>query len=109
MDRSPFTRGTGPTHRPYESSVIDSDISFVSSGRPSIDRMFPSLYEEMDSGSGMTPRLSGGSDYDIRSFGSSFSGAKSIDQNDYSFCSQDSGMSMSPQRRISSSVSLFYV
>ncbi|CAL5215020.1 unnamed protein product [Lathyrus oleraceus] len=101
--KSPFTRGTRPTHRPYESTVIDSDISFVSSGRPSVDRMFPSLYEEMDSGSGMTPRLSGASDYDIRSFGSSFSGAKSIDQNDYSFCSQDSGMSMSPQRRISSS------
>jgi len=107
MDRSPFTKGARPTHRSYESSISDSDISFVSSGRPSIDRMFPSLYEEMDSGYG--PRLSGGSDYDIRSFGSSFSAAKSIDHNDYSFTSQDSGhsgMSMSSQSRISNSVSL---
>ncbi|CAK8579418.1 unnamed protein product [Lathyrus sativus] len=101
--KSPFMRGGRPVHRPYESTINESDISFVSSGRPSIDRMFPSFYEEMDSVSGMTPRLSGGSDYDIRSFGSSFSGAKSIDQNDYSFCSQDSGMSMSPQLKISSS------
>ncbi|WJX48192.1 non-specific serine/threonine protein kinase [Trifolium repens] len=103
---SPFTRGARPTHRPYESTISsDSDISFVSSGRPSVDRMFPSLYEEMDSGSGLTPRLSGGSDYDVRSFGSSFSGAKSIDQTEYSFSSQDSGngMSMSSQPRISNS------
>ncbi|CAI8619652.1 unnamed protein product [Vicia faba] len=100
--KSPFVRGARPTHRSYESTVIDSDISFVSSGRPSIDRMFPSMYEEMDSGSGMTPRLSGGSDYDIRSFGSSYSGAKSIDH-DYSFCSQDSGRSVSPQQMVSSS------
>lgn len=106
MNRSPFTRGARPIHRSYESTIPDSDISFVSSGRPSVDRMFPSLYEEMDSQTGMTPRLSIGSDFDLRSFGSSFSGAKSIDQNDYSFSSQDSGMSMSSQPRISNSVSL---
>ncbi|MCH98700.1 U-box domain-containing protein 35-like, partial [Trifolium medium] len=102
---SPFTRGARPTHRSYESTIPESDISFVSSGRPSVDRMFPSLYEEMDSGSGITPRLSGGSDYDVRSFGSSFSGgAKSIDQSEYSFSSQDSGNgSMSSLPRISSS------
>ncbi|XP_073226115.1 U-box domain-containing protein 35 isoform X2 [Cicer arietinum] len=101
--KSPFTRGARPIHRSYESTIPDSDISFVSSGRPSVDRMFPSLYEEMDSQTGMTPRLSIGSDFDLRSFGSSFSGAKSIDQNDYSFSSQDSGMSMSSQPRISNS------
>ncbi|GAU11808.1 hypothetical protein TSUD_75590 [Trifolium subterraneum] len=32
---SPFTRGARPTHRSYESTISDSDISFVSSGRPS--------------------------------------------------------------------------
>lgn len=96
-------------HRSYESSIPDSDISFVSSGRPSVDRMFPSLYEEMDSHSG-TPRLSTGSDFDVRSFGSSFSGTRqSIEQGgDYSFSSQDSGNSMSSSR-ISNSVSLDHV
>ncbi|XP_057415973.1 U-box domain-containing protein 52-like isoform X2 [Lotus japonicus] len=96
--RSPFTRVGKPGHRSYESSIPDSDISFVSSGRPSIDRMFPMVYDEMDS----TPRFSSGSDNDVRSFGSSFSGAKSIDQGDYSFCSQDSGTSMSSAPRFSS-------
>ncbi|XP_045822709.1 U-box domain-containing protein 35 [Trifolium pratense] len=98
---SPFTRGARPTHRSYESSIPESDISFVSSGRPSVDRLFPSLYEEMDS----VPRLSGSTDYDVRSFGSSFSGgAKSIDQSEYSFSSQDSGNgSMSSLPRISTS------
>ncbi|AET05083.2 adenine nucleotide alpha hydrolase-like domain kinase [Medicago truncatula] len=103
---SPFTRGARPTHISYESSISDSDISFVSSGRPSIDRMFHSLYEEMDSGNGITPRISGSSDYDLRSFGSLYSGVKSIDHNDYSFTSQGSGrsgMSMSSQSRISNS------
>ncbi|KAJ1438034.1 UspA [Sesbania bispinosa] len=96
---SPFTRaGPGrPILRSYESSIPDSDISFVSSGRPSIDRLFPSMYDDLDSGIA-PPRLSSGSDYDVRSFGSSFSGAKSIDQGDYSFSSQDSGMSMSSSR-----------
>lgn len=97
MDRSPFTRGGRSIHRSYESSIPDSDISFVSSGRPSVDRMFPSMYDDLDSG--ITPRLSSGSDFDVRSFGSSFSGAKSIDlaspHGDYSFSSQDSGMSSS--------------
>ncbi|OIV93978.1 hypothetical protein TanjilG_05681 [Lupinus angustifolius] len=96
--RSPFTRAGKPYYKAYESSIPDSDISFVSSGRPSIDRMFPSFYDEMDSG-----RLSSGSDYDTRSYGSSFSGAKSIDQGDYSFCSQDSRFSMSSSSRLSMS------
>ncbi|BAT72939.1 hypothetical protein VIGAN_01038600 [Vigna angularis var. angularis] len=91
---SPFTRpGRGGSYRSYESSIADSDISFVSSGRPSVDRMFPSMYDDMDSC--INPRLSTGSDFDMRSYGSSFSGAKSIDHGDYSFSSQDSGTSMS--------------
>nr|AYQ93032.1 U-box domain-containing protein 35-like protein [Lupinus angustifolius] len=94
---SPFTRSSKSYHRSFESSVPDSDISFVSNGRPSVDRMFPSFYDEMDSG-----RLSSGSDLDARSYSSSLSGAKSIDQGDYSFCSQDSGFS-TPSARFSSS------
>ncbi|KAL2342628.1 hypothetical protein Fmac_003913 [Flemingia macrophylla] len=90
---SPFSRAGRGSYRSYEPSVLDCDISFVSSGRPSIDRMFPSLYDDLDSG--MNPRLSVGSDFDVRSFGSSISGAKSIDQGDYSFSSQDSGRSRS--------------
>lgn len=76
MDRSPFTRG-GRAYKSYESSIADSDISFVSSARPSVDRVFPSLYDDLDSG--IASRLSTGSDYDSRSFASSFSGPKSID------------------------------
>ncbi|KAK6272866.1 hypothetical protein POUND7_009949 [Theobroma cacao] len=70
--RSPFTRG----HIKYEPSIPDCDISFVSSGRPSTDRMFPSLYDNLEYG---TPRLSVSSDYDNRSFGSSYSGNRSMD------------------------------
>ncbi|CAN8284134.1 unnamed protein product [Cochlearia groenlandica] len=42
--RSPFTRRGN--HKSYgDLSVPESDISFVSSGRPSIDRIFPNLYD----------------------------------------------------------------
>ncbi|KAF1872571.1 hypothetical protein Lal_00016407 [Lupinus albus] len=95
--KSPFTRSSKSYHKSFESSIPDSDISFVSNGRPSVDRMFPSFYDDMDSG-----RLSSGSDCDARSYGSSFSGAKSIDHGDYSFCSQDSGYSTSSARLSSS-------
>ncbi|KHN32924.1 U-box domain-containing protein 34 [Glycine soja] len=47
---SPFTRA-GKTYEP--SKFQDSDISFVSSGRPSVERMFPTLYEDQDSASGI--------------------------------------------------------
>ncbi|KAK2398143.1 U-box domain-containing protein [Trifolium repens] len=101
---SPFNRRG---HKAYESSVPDSDISFVSSGRPSIDRIFPSLYsiDDLDttsfSSGNPTGRLSSGSDFDARnSFASSFSGGgggggqNSIDlsspMDNYSFSSQGS-------------------
>ncbi|KAJ6407959.1 hypothetical protein OIU84_011298 [Salix udensis] len=104
--RSPFTRRGGIAR--YESSIPDSDISFVSSGRPSTDRTFPSFYDAFETGmtprtfpafydafeTGMTPRVSNGSDYDYRSFGSMYSGNKSIDassQNNFSPTSQESG------------------
>jgi len=94
-----------PSDISFVSSGRPSDISFVSSGRPSVDRMFPSMYDDMDSG--MNFRLSTGSDFDIRSYGSSFSGAKSIDHGDFSFSSQDSGTSMSSSI-FSASVSYIY-
>lgn len=62
--RSPFTR-KGPNGRSYADlpTPPESDISFVSSGRPSIDRIFPAFYE---SDTSRTPpsRLSNFSDFD---------------------------------------------
>ncbi|XVE98907.1 hypothetical protein REPUB_Repub03eG0149100 [Reevesia pubescens] len=88
--KSPFTK-TGRSPIKYEPSIAGSDISFVSSGRPSTDRMFSSLYDNMEFG---TPLLSIGSDYDNKSFGSSYSGNKSMDfsssQYDCSSSSQES-------------------
>ncbi|XVF69841.1 hypothetical protein PTKIN_Ptkin11bG0113200 [Pterospermum kingtungense] len=70
--KSPFTR-SGRSAIKYEPSIAESDISFVSSGRPSSsDR----TYEHLEFG---TPRLSVGSDYDNRSFGSSYSGNMSME------------------------------
>jgi hypothetical protein len=80
-------------NKSYELSMPDTDISFVSNGRPSVERIYPSLYDNLDSG--MTPRLSTTSEFDIRSFGTSLSGNKSIHilspQFDYSSSSHSSG------------------
>ncbi|KAK9097594.1 hypothetical protein Sjap_023091 [Stephania japonica] len=64
--RSPFLRGgRTPNGRSNgELTLPDTDISFVSSGRPSVDRMFPSFYDTMDTT--RTPRLSTSSDADSR-------------------------------------------
>ncbi|ESQ44536.1 hypothetical protein EUTSA_v10003492mg [Eutrema salsugineum] len=43
----------------YQPSITDSDISYVSSGRPSVDLMFPSFYDNVDN-----PRLSLSSDFE---------------------------------------------
>ncbi|KAI9124612.1 hypothetical protein K1719_004534 [Acacia pycnantha] len=96
--KSPFTRGGRSSYKPYEPSIPDSDISFVSSGKPSTDRTFPSMYDDLEPG--MDPRLSNISDFDgTSSSDSSFSGTRSIDMNysqgDFSFSSQDSGGSSS--------------
>ncbi|OVA15765.1 Protein kinase domain [Macleaya cordata] len=103
-NRSPFSRagGRGLNDRSYgETSVPDSDISFVSSGRPSTEHMFPSLYDNYDPGR-TPPRLSNSSDIDSRrSFESSRTGPKSMDlqyMSDFSMASQESS-------RISSSSS----
>lgn len=77
--KSPFNRSKGAQRSYGELSVPDSDISFVSSGRPSTDRMFPPLSDDM----GVTPRLSSSSEAENRlSFGSSpFSGRPSDSNN----------------------------
>ncbi|XP_024014162.1 U-box domain-containing protein 52 isoform X2 [Eutrema salsugineum] len=60
--RSPFTRrGYGRSYG--DLSVPESDISFVSSGRPSIDRIFPNIYDNNDPNR-TPPRLSNFSDMD---------------------------------------------
>ncbi|XP_031268174.1 U-box domain-containing protein 52-like [Pistacia vera] len=57
--RSPFGRASAPK---YEPSITDSDISFVSSGRPSIDRMFPSFNDPVPLDYGMDSRFSNSSE-----------------------------------------------
>ncbi|XP_016647171.1 PREDICTED: U-box domain-containing protein 35 [Prunus mume] len=74
--RSPFTRATASNNKSYELSS-ETDISFVSSGRPSVDKLFPSFYDGLESG----PRSSISSDMDTISSTSSYSGHKFIDMN----------------------------
>ncbi|KAK4414907.1 U-box domain-containing protein 52 [Sesamum alatum] len=86
--KSPFTRGKA--NRSFgELSMPDSDISFVSSGRPSSDRMMSALEQDMM----MAPRLSSSSDTERLSFGSPF--ARTSDANSnfgvYSSSSNESG------------------
>ena len=91
--RSPFTRKR-PGDKSYgELHMPDSDISFVSSGRPSTDRLFLSPYNNSDS-SFSNPRLSYSSDADGNySFESINYGRRSIDHigpPDFSSFSHDS-------------------
>ncbi|KAL3642843.1 hypothetical protein CASFOL_013658 [Castilleja foliolosa] len=80
--RSPFTRGKAQNWSYGELSKPDSDISFVSSVRPSNERMNPLLDQDMMMG----PRLSNSSDTEYRlSFGSQFSNVRSSDANNSSF------------------------
>lgn len=58
----------------YESFMPDTDISFVSDARPSLDQMCPSLYEDLDSE--WTPRLSIGLESDFGSHGTPSLGKK---------------------------------
>ncbi|XP_057958896.1 U-box domain-containing protein 52-like isoform X2 [Malania oleifera] len=77
--KSPFTRGRGTNGKSYgELSVPDTDISFVSSGRPSTDRMFPSFYDTIETGR-TPPRLSSSSEMDNPSFESIQWGRKSLE------------------------------
>ncbi|KAK9279235.1 hypothetical protein L1049_012913 [Liquidambar formosana] len=78
--KSPFSRGKGLNGKSYgELSGPDTDISFVSSGRASIDRIFPSFYDNNELG--RTPRLSNSSDIDYHGPESPHFGCKSMDIN----------------------------
>ncbi|KAJ6673770.1 U-BOX DOMAIN-CONTAINING PROTEIN 34-LIKE [Salix viminalis] len=81
---SPFTR-RGLNGKSYgELSVPDSDISFVSSGRASIDNIFPPFYDCTET-SRTPPRLSNISDLDSNySFESLHYGRRSMDQGGFS-------------------------
>ncbi|CAA0821487.1 Protein kinase protein with adenine nucleotide alpha hydrolases-like domain [Striga hermonthica] len=87
--KSPFTRGKAANRSYGELQMPDTDISFVSPMRPSMNLLF-----EQDMM--IAPRISSSSDTDNRpSFGSSFSNARSSDANNsfgvYSSSSQESG------------------
>lgn len=92
--KSPFTRGgrMGMNGKTYsELSLPDTDISFVSLGRPSIDHVFPSFYDNMESS--RTSRLSNSSDVENHSFESIRIGCKSTELNsppEFSSTSQES-------------------
>ncbi|CAI9099035.1 OLC1v1035796C2 [Oldenlandia corymbosa var. corymbosa] len=86
--RSPFTRANNKSYG--ELSLPDTDISFISSGRPSTDRFFP------DNQDMFAPRLSSGSETEMRlSFGSPFSGTRTPDSSNsfavFSNSTNDSG------------------
>ncbi|XP_057428298.1 U-box domain-containing protein 52-like isoform X3 [Lotus japonicus] len=85
--RSPFNR-KGMHDKSYgEISLSDTDITFVSSGRSSTDRMFPSIHIHSDT-SMSNPRLSYSSDIDPNhSFESMHCGRTSMDINSSEFSS----------------------
>ncbi|XP_073052441.1 U-box domain-containing protein 52-like isoform X2 [Primulina eburnea] len=90
--KSPFTRGNAANRSYGDFAMLDTDLSYVSSGRPSTERMIHTLDHDMST----TSHLSNSSDAENRSsFGSSFSNTMSSDAN-YSFgifssSSQESG------------------
>ncbi|XP_073288098.1 U-box domain-containing protein 35-like [Primulina huaijiensis] len=75
--KSPFTHRKAPTGKAYEVSPPETDISFVSSARQSLD-VFPSYYERSE-GAPTPPRLSGISDIDYPGFNSLQIERKSVD------------------------------
>ncbi|XP_070047930.1 U-box domain-containing protein 52-like isoform X2 [Nicotiana tomentosiformis] len=77
--KSPFTHRKGPNGKPYEISLPDTDISYVSSGRPSIDNIYSSFSDGYDGGGPTPPRLSGFSDFETQSFDSTQFGRRSVD------------------------------
>ncbi|KAE8705675.1 putative LRR receptor-like serine/threonine-protein kinase RLK-like [Hibiscus syriacus] len=86
MIKSPFSR----TRNRFEPSIPESDISFVSSGRPSTDNVFY-LGDRPESGS---QRFSVSSEFENISLESSLSGNRSMDfssQHDFSSTSLESG------------------
>ncbi|PQM40210.1 hypothetical protein Pyn_17184 [Prunus yedoensis var. nudiflora] len=100
--KSPFTRGRASMDKSYELSS-DTDISFVSSGRASIDHISPSFY---DFGAEVTmpSRHSIGSEMESRSSTSSYSRNRLFDmgspQYEISSCSIESGKSSSSSQNM---------
>lgn len=79
--RSPLNRKGVHERSHGEISLPDSDITFISSGRSSIDRLFPTLISSSDAGMS-NPRLSYSSDTDPNfSFESMHYGRRSMDIN----------------------------
>ncbi|KAL3745768.1 hypothetical protein ACJRO7_014826 [Eucalyptus globulus] len=101
--RSPFTRGKGSNGRLYgEVGTPDTDISFVSSGRQSVDRMFPSFYDNLDGG--YSPRLSNTSNTDYRQgFDAALLAQRSVDSSIVREVSPMSHFSQESERSYSSS------
>ncbi|KAA8520993.1 hypothetical protein F0562_011666 [Nyssa sinensis] len=97
--KSPFTHRKNANGRSYgELSPPDTDISFVSSGRPSIDHMFPSFYDSVEMS--RNQRLSSCSETDNHGFDSLHFGRNSLDMippSDFSFVSHDSDISSASQ------------
>lgn len=99
-NRSPFSRGgRGVNTKSYGDLMFpDSDISFVSSGRPSTDRMSPSIYDYLDSTK--TPRMTHEDHYYMdRSFESAPTPRRSFGQDSH----ESSGPLWSPQVMVSTS------
>ncbi|KAG9133175.1 hypothetical protein Leryth_023418 [Lithospermum erythrorhizon] len=75
--RSPFTYRKGPNGKPHEySPAPESDITFVSSGRPSVDSLFPTFSDNFDD---PLQRLSGFSELDTKKFASMNLDRRSVD------------------------------
>ncbi|GAA0173337.1 hypothetical protein LIER_26975 [Lithospermum erythrorhizon] len=75
--KSPFTYRKGPNGKPHEySPAPESDITFVSSGRPSVDSLFPTFSDNFDD---PLQRLSGFSELDTKKFASMNLDRRSVD------------------------------
>ncbi|KAI3977871.1 hypothetical protein MKX01_036711 [Papaver californicum] len=92
--KSPFARGGGMNGKVYtDFSLPETDISFVSSGRPSTDQMFPSFYDHLDTDRNSRSSTSSGTpSYEGYNFDSMQSARRSVG---FSMASQESGFSYS--------------
>ncbi|XP_074334790.1 U-box domain-containing protein 35-like isoform X3 [Apium graveolens] len=93
--RSPFSHRNGLNGKSYgDLSQFNLDISFVSSGRPSTDGMFPSFGESFDM-STTPPRLSNMSDGDSQGFDFGRMSVDTATATELSYSSSDGGSSAS--------------
>ncbi|KAL8107461.1 hypothetical protein AgCh_024027 [Apium graveolens] len=93
--RSPFSHRNGLNGKLYgDLSQLNIDISFVSSGRPSTDGMFPSFGESFDMSS-TPPRLSNMLDGDNQGFDFGRMSVDTATATELSYSSSDGGSSAS--------------